>query len=158
MVSGGQAVGVMMRPRAFIDVPLDWLADVGERHIPRLLVISMGVVGIVAGVFFVLLPDGALGGAWHFLTSGAPSVFWGILFLVVGGGLTAAGLIEHTKSALLCFLESLIFFGLAIAALSSLTSWGTRAIFFVCLVFGWVCIVGLLASLAPEARKALRHE
>ena len=144
--------------RDLVDKPLAVLVMIGERHIPRLLVITMGCVGILVGIFFLLLPPAAIVRSWEFLLSGAPPVFWGVLFTAGGAALATAGFIDHTRSWILCLAEALGFFALAIASLDTIEYWGARAICFICLVCGWICVLGLLASVAPEAKDALSED
>jgi len=144
--------------RRLYEAPIEWLAVVGEHHIPRLLVITMGCVGFLVGVFFLLLPPEAIVRSWEFLLSGAPPVFWGVVFVGAGAALATAGFIDHRRSWFLCLLEALGFFALAIASVDTIGYWGARAICFVCIVCGWICVLGLLASVAPEAKDALHHD
>jgi len=141
--------------RHVIERPVAVLAAIGDRHIPRLLVITMGAAAFLVGVFFLLLPPSALVRSWSFLLVGAPITFWGVLFVACGAGLATAGFIDHTQSWFLCLVAALSFFSLAFASLSTIEWWGTKAICFVCIVLGWICVLGLLASVAPAAKDAL---
>jgi hypothetical protein len=144
------------RGGAWVTVPLRFLVAIGEHHVPRLLVITTGMVGTLCGLFFLLMPDGGTGyAAWSFLLHSAPPNTWAALFLIVGGGLTSAGIIQHTKAGWLCFVEALIFFWLSLASIDSIDNWGTKIICFVSITFGWLCLIGMLASMAADQKRTV---
>lgn len=142
----------------FLQPAVDWLAMLADRRIPQMLVITMGVFGATCGVVFLLLPTAVVNPTWSFLLNGAPPVFWGICFLGVGAGLAVAGVIDHHKSAFLCFCETMIFLGFGVASLAAAITWGTFVVSIVCFTFGWVCVLGLAASMAPAVRDAVHHD
>ena len=150
----------MNSPSQVISRITDWMVDLREKRVPQLFVATCGVFAVSVGFLFLLIPrrfDQAP--ALQFLINLVPPLFWGMAFFALGFILATCAVVNYTKAVAPSIVLGLVCFLFAILSLVEVFNGPATGLVVVGFgMFGWVCLLTSVLSIAPTLQQELHHE
>jgi hypothetical protein len=138
---------------------LDVLVKVAEARYPQLAAVILGVMGAGTGLLFLLRADKFnTEPSMSTLLDFAPTIVWGLLFLIAGVCLVNTAFVNYRKTFWYCLVLARLMGLFAIASgLGLFRGEGIGLLSLYTLGFGWLCDLNAVAAISPWLKRVVRR-